>query len=99
MIRHIVIWKLAATDEAGKAESFEAIRGALEPLAGVIREIQTLSVSRNSAYADVNSDVVLIGDYNSVDDLTAYQIHPEHQKAAAVVRQHVASRASIDFEI
>jgi len=99
MIRHIVTWKLNATDEAGKAESFEAIAGVLRPLAGTITEISTLSINRNEAFHDVNWDVVLVGDYNSLDDLQAYQVHPAHVAAAAVVRTHVAQRASIDFEL
>jgi hypothetical protein len=99
MIRHIVSWKLAAEDEAGKATAAAEIATALTGLVGVIPEIATLSVSRNIAYADKNHDVVLIADFETLDGLDAYQVHPEHIKAAAVVGARVVARASVDFEV
>jgi heme-degrading monooxygenase HmoA len=98
MIRHIVTWKLSATDEVGKAAAFDQISGALNPLLGSIAGIRSLTVSRNAAFPDTNWDVVLLADYDSLDDLRAYQVHPEHVKAAAIVRANVSERASIDFE-
>ena len=99
MIRHIVSWKLAAKDEAGAATAVAEITAALTGLVGVIPEILTLSVSRNVAYADKNHDVVLVADFATLDDLEAYQVHPEHLKAAEVVKARVIARASVDFEV
>ncbi|MDO7880859.1 Dabb family protein [Antiquaquibacter soli] len=99
MIKHIVTWKLSAEDAAGKAESAAVIKSELEGLVGVIDEIVSLEVRANEAYADVNWDVVLIAEYESLAGLDAYQVHPAHQAAAAIVRQHVAARASVDFEV
>jgi hypothetical protein len=99
MIRHIVTWKLKAEDAEGKAAATAAIKDALESLVPVIDELISLEIRPNAAYFDVNWDVVLIADYNSVADLDAYQVHPEHVKAAAVVREHVTQRASVDIEL
>ncbi|MET0990418.1 MAG: Dabb family protein [Glaciihabitans sp.] len=99
MIRHVVSWKLNAVDDAGKSVAFQEIADALNPLADSIAEVQTLRVARNSAFPETNWDVILIADYNSVEDLEAYQVHPDHVAAAAIVRSHVAERASIDFEL
>lgn len=99
MIRHIVAWKLTAEDAEGKAASIAEIAGLLEPLVGEIDGLTALKVHANSAYFDVNFDVVLIADYPTLADLEAYQVHPAHVKAAAVVREHVSQRASVDFEI
>ena len=99
MIRHIVSWKLKAEDEPGRALAASEVSAALTGLVGVIPEIVTLSVSRNIAYADKNYDVVLIADFETLDGLDAYQVHPEHIKAAAVVGPRVAARASVDFEV
>ena len=44
MIRHLVMWKLQATDAEGKAAAVAAIAAALEPLIDVIPGIQTLTV-------------------------------------------------------
>lgn len=99
MIRHIVTWKLKAEEPQAKAESASIIKAELEALVPVIDELIALDVHANSAYFDVNWDVVLIADYESVAALDAYQVHPAHQKAAAIVREHVAGRASVDFEV
>jgi hypothetical protein len=98
MIKHIVTWKLKASDEAGKAESYTAMAGALLPLASSVPSVHSLTVARNGAYPDTNWDVVLVAEYATFDDLEAYQVHPEHKAAAAIVREHVAERAAIDFE-
>ena len=99
MIRHIVSWKLEAEDEAGKASAIAEISAALTALVGAIPEIVTLTVSRNIAYADKNHDVVLVADFETLDGLDAYQVHPEHIKAAGVVGARVVARASVDFEV
>jgi hypothetical protein len=99
MIRHIVSWKLLADDETGKATAVAEIAAALTGLVGVIPEIVSLTVSRNIAYVDRNHDVVLVADFETIDGLDAYQVHPEHIKAAAVVGARVSARASVDFEV
>ncbi len=99
MIRHIVSWKLTAETEDAKALAAAEIASALTGLVGVIPEIVTLTVSRNIAYADKNHDVVLVADFESLDGLDAYQVHPEHVRAAGVVGARVSARASVDFEV
>jgi quinol monooxygenase YgiN len=99
MIRHFVTWKLAADDEPGKAAAAARITELLTALVPVIPEITELSVHTNVAAFDVNWDVVLIADYESVADLEAYQVHPAHQAAAAEVRALVAQRASVDITL
>jgi hypothetical protein len=99
MIRHIVSWKLISEDAEGKESGFDTIRTALEALPELIPEIRALQVGRNIAYLDSNWDVVLVADYDSLDALEAYQVHPDHQAAAAIIRPLVAQRSNVDFEI
>jgi len=99
MIRHIVSWKLHSTDAEGKAAGFDSIRTALEALPELIPEIRALQVGRNIAYPESNWDVVLVADYDSLEALEAYQVHPDHQAAAAIIRPLVAERANVDFEL
>ena len=99
MIRHVGTWKLSAVDDAAKSSAYREIADALNPLADSIAEVQSLRVARNSVFPETNWDVILIADYNSVEDLQAYQVHPEHVAAAAIVRSHVAERSSVDFEL
>ena len=99
MIRHIVLWKLKAQDTAGKAASAATIAGVLEPLALSLHGVRSLRVHANSAYLGANWDLVLVGDYDSLEALDAYQVHPDHVAAVATVRQHTADRAAVDFEV
>ncbi|NYF08967.1 hypothetical protein HDC94_000123 [Leifsonia sp. AK011] len=98
MIKHIVIWRLAAEDASARAASTTAIKEALEPLATVIPGIRSLTVHGNAAFPDANWDVVLLSEFDSVEALEGYQVHPEHVRAAAIVREHVTQRASVDVE-
>jgi len=98
MIRHIVMWKFGAEDEAGKAAAYEAVRAALEPLVH-LDGIQSLSVIRNGVDIDGNSDAVLVGDYDDRAALEAYLVHPEHVAAVVIVKSHTVARAAVDFEL
>lgn len=99
MIRHIVSWKLKAVDAAGRAESVAAMAAALEPLAHSIPGIRSLVVRPNAAPIDGNWDAVLVGDYESLEALETYLVHPEHVAAVVIVRQHTADRSAVDFEV
>lgn len=99
MIRHIVMWKLAATDPAERAEAAAIITRELTGLVPLIPEIGTLEVRSNEGYFDVNFDLVLIAEYATWADLEAYQVHPEHQRVVPIVRANVSARASVDFEV
>ncbi len=99
MIRHIVIWTLKATEAHEKATAIDRICTALGSLPPLIPEILHLRVAHNVAYDDVNADVVLVADFESVEALQAYQDHPEHQKVVPVVRGLTASRTAIDFDV
>jgi len=99
MIRHVVSWKLTAVDDAQRELDAAAIIEGLESLPALIPEILALEVGRNVApYAD-NWDLTLIADYESLDALEAYQVHPEHQRVVAIVKPRVSARSNVDFEI
>lgn len=97
-IRHIVMWTLAGDDDAAKDEAGAEIGARLEGLVGVVPGIQSLRVSRNAAFADVNYDIVLVSVHDDVAALKAYQVHPAHSEVAAYIRSVVEQRASIDIE-
>lgn len=99
MIRHVVMWKLSATEPAAKAAAVAEIAGALEPLVGVVPGLQSLIVRPNVAYLDSNYDVILVSDFDSVAALEGYQAHPAHHAAAVVPRKHTESRVTVDFEV
>jgi hypothetical protein len=99
MIRHVVNWKLAAEDAAARELAATEIVTALTALPALIPEIIAFEVGRNVAYPDTNWDLVLIADFASLDDLGAYQAHPEHQKVAPIVGARVSARSTVDFVV
>ena len=98
MIRHVVIWELLATDEPEKAAAKTTITEALESLVPKIFQIRALSVSADVGI-EGNWDISLTADFDSVDDLRAYQRHPEHVIVGGVVRSLTIRRAAIDLEV
>jgi len=98
-VRHVVVWRLKAEDAAVRAEHAAEVARRLGALDGVVPSIRALSVGPNVAYPEANADVALVADFDDVVGLEAYQTHPAHVEAAAYVREVVASRASVDFEV
>ncbi|WP_222706020.1 Dabb family protein [Homoserinibacter sp. GY 40078] len=96
MIRHIVSWKLAATDAEARAADAAGIRDRLEGLRGLVPALR-LDVGIDLGATDGNWDVVLDSDFATEEDLAAYQVHPAHVEAAAFIRSVVASRSCVDY--
>lgn len=99
MIRHVVLWNLAATDADARERDLAELVAQLSALVGVVPSIRALHVGPNVAYHDANFDVALIADFDDVAGLEAYQVHPAHQLAAGFVRSVVSGRASVDVEL
>jgi hypothetical protein len=99
MIRHVVSWKLAATDDAQRELDAAAIIEGLESLPALIPEIIDFRVGRNVAPYDDNWDLTLIADYESLDALEVYQVHPEHVRVVGIVKPRVGARSNVDFEV
>ena len=100
MIQHVVLWKLPEEANGNSREkNFDLIREALTALPPLISQIRSLSVVRNENLASKNMDVALIVSFDSLEDLAAYTIHPEHVKVGHLVRSIVSERAAIDYQI
>ncbi len=99
MIRHVVAWKLAATEPEQKAADAAEIARLLSGLVGVVPSISALDVGPNMAYFDANWDAVLVADFATLADLDAYQTHPAHLEVVPQIRALVAQRASVDIEV
>lgn len=98
-IRHVVSWKLASEDAAERAEQVAEITRLLDGLVGVVPEILALRVGTNIAYPESNADAVIIADFESIEALERYQVHPAHQEVVTYIRSVVATRMVVDFEV
>ena len=99
MIRHIVMWKLVPLDADAKAAAVADMADALEPLVGVVPGLHSLTVRPNVAFLETNWDAVLVSDFDSVEALEGYQVHPDHVVAAAVPRKYAESRVAVDVDV
>ncbi|TFD36190.1 Dabb family protein [Cryobacterium sp. TMT1-19] len=98
MIRHIVSWQLAPADPVQKAAAAAGIAVRLEGLVGVVDEIRSLQVGFDVAGGS-NWDVVLIADFDDLDAVNRYQVHPAHQAAGTFIRSVVSSRMAVDVVV
>ena len=98
-VRHVVSWKLAAEDPEERAAQAAEVARRLNALDGVVPQLLSISAGANMAYPDANWDVTLVADFDSIDALEEYQVHPAHEEVVAYVRSVVASRVAVDFEV
>lgn len=99
MINHVVLFKLKKYEsDSEKQNVIASIEEALLGLKGKIAELKYIEVGVNYELAAKSYDVCLISHFESVDDLDAYRVHPDHVKVAELIGQHAIERAAVDFE-
>lgn len=97
MVKHIVVWRMKDTPD--KLEKAQAIKENLENLKGRIPEIVSIEVGLNFNTSESASDVVLVSEFNSKEDLAVYQEHELHKNVGTnFVRPNVSERRVVDYE-
>lgn len=99
MLRHIVMWNII--EELSGAEKQEAEKKMAEgflPLRTRVPNVLDLKVEMNKIESS-NRDFMLIVDFPDEAALKAYQVHPEHIKAAGYVKRVTKDRVCFDYEI
>ncbi len=99
MIKHIVMIKLKefSTDEE-KSLKIKDIKVGLENLPKLINEIRFLEVGVNINPSERASDLVLVSDFDSLEDLDVYRVHPEHLKVVDIIKENAAKVTAVDYE-
>lgn len=100
MVRHIVLFKLADEAEGrSKAENALIIKERLEELKNTIPVIRKIEVKINLSEASAdNHDVILECEFDTLEDVRTYAVHPEHIKVGEFIAKVRTSRAAIDYE-
>lgn len=98
-IRHVVTWKLAAEDAGERKAQAAEVARRLNALGGVVPQLRSIWAGANDVYPDANWDVTLVADFDSVEDLEQYQVHPAHEEVAGYIRSVVAGRVAVDAEV
>lgn len=99
MIRHVVVFKLQATDPDVKQQNFLEMKSRLEKLVACDPGIVSISVSKGMDLVDFHWDVILTGDYETQQALDNYQVHPDHKDFIAWVANVISDKVVIDFEV
>lgn len=97
MIKHVVVWKIK--DPAQKAAHAKAVKRALEALRGHIPGMLAIEVGIDLGYDAQADDVVLYAEFENRDALDAYQSHPLHLDAKAIVKVLTTDRRAIDWKV
>lgn len=99
MVRHLVAWNfIDSLSEEEKNESKKIIKEKLENVAKVVDGVIDLHVIFRELDSS-NRDILLVGDYESVEALNAYQIHPAHLEAKDYIVSRTKDRACFDYEL
>ncbi len=96
MIKHIVMWKFK--DGAAEAEKLEMKRQ-LEALKGTVPSLVDIEMGLDLSRKEASMDMVLYSEFQTLEDLAAYAVHPEHLKVVEFVKPLVCDRAVVDYEV
>ncbi len=97
MIRHIVMFKFLEENKAENVQRTKEMLDALPAKIPLIRHSETHIGHADAAPA--NADLILISDFDSMEDLAAYIVHPDHKAVGAFMRPRRESRCCVDFEL
>lgn len=99
MIKHVVMWKLA--EEAGgktKRQNAEDMKDRLEALNDRIEGMNWLEVGLDLSNGENSYDVALYSEFDTLEALNAYQVHPAHKEIAEFIAQIALDRKIVDYK-
>jgi len=95
MIKHCVAWKV----KEDKKENCEVIKKTLEALPKEISVVKNLEVGLNVNETPRSYDIILLSQFDSLEDLETYRVHPAHQEAVKIIRERTTAVVAVDYKI
>ena len=100
MVRHIVMFKLrSAFSPAEIPYKAAVVKRRIENLKEEIPFIRELEVGININQVPWAYDVVLSSEFDNMDDLERYRVHPAHQAFIEFNKGYSEAKVSVDYEI
>ncbi|MGL5317698.1 MAG: Dabb family protein [Bacteroidales bacterium] len=97
MIKHIVMFQLKELDTPeAKEAKLQEIKKGLEDLVGKVPTLISMVVGINCNPAE-KYDLTLISEFESMEALEEYVVHPDHVAIGAVIRECLRARACVDY--
>lgn len=98
MVKHIVMFKLKETLSAEeKLDVMNRFKAAIEALPATIKVIRKVFVGLNINEAET-WDICLESEFDTLEDVKAYAVHPDHVAAAGILKDAKQDRACVDYE-
>jgi hypothetical protein len=94
MLTHIVLFKLK--DKSN--ENIQKTKDVLLGLQGKIPYLKFIEVGTDILHSERSYDVGLYTKFDSLADMQAYQVHPEHLKVQAHMHAVREASVAIDYE-
>lgn len=94
MITHVVFFKFADPTP----ETAQTTKTRLLALPAQIPQIKHYEVGINILESPRNYDLVLISKFDSLDELSAYQVHPVHQEFVTYIKSVTSSIFAVDYD-
>jgi hypothetical protein len=99
MIKHIVMFKLKEADGRSEYENALEAQKRFDNVIANVKELKKGEVVITSKDApESNYTISLLCDFDSIDDLNAYQVHPAHLEFGKFIGSVKTDRACIDYE-
>lgn len=99
MVKHIVMFKLKDTEGKTAYENALEAKERFNDVIANVKELKKGEVVINSKDADQsNYTISLLCDFETIDDLNAYQVHPAHVAFGKFIGTVKTDRACIDYE-
>lgn len=94
MITHLVTFKFTDPNPTDLAEG----KARLDALLGKVPTLRSMLVGINVVESARAHHLGLVATFDDLDGLQAYQVHPDHEEAAAWLRARSETIAAVDFE-
>jgi 3-hydroxyisobutyrate dehydrogenase-like beta-hydroxyacid dehydrogenase len=99
MIKHIVMFKLKEAEGRSEYENAVEAQKRFDNVIANVKELKKGEAVINSKDApESNYTIALICDFDTIDDLNAYQVHPAHLEFGKFIGTVKTDRACIDYE-
>ncbi len=100
MIRHVVVFGIRGNGELTPNQEAKRLAEKLMALPEQIPFLKRMEVGVNSEQApEDNAQLVLIADFDSIEDCAMYTIHPAHLAVSEEIGKVKTSRSCVDYEI
>lgn len=101
MIRHVCMFKFKDfADGRTKNENIAITKSMLDKLPETIEYIKSSVVfTGDENQKEDNYDLILISDFDSLDTLEKYKVHPDHVAVGNFMRPVRLSRVCIDYQV